>query len=189
MTKLSKEIRDRITQHQDMLRVGLRYLEDRWSFNKRKAIKMSDLELDEFLAIVRSEILLVPVDAYLADAFLEKVDARRAKQTRLQRLVRAWRGERRTLTQDYARFVQAAKLAMYLDGQGKVRMKEEIDEEAAAAREAVPAYGQRREHAADGGQGERVEAEGEGVAGADLGGRDPAHQKEAVVTDGEKAVE
>jgi hypothetical protein len=173
----AQEIRDRITKHQEFLRTGLAYIEAAQTYGKRKTIKLTDLELREFVEIVKSEIMLVPVDAFLVDAFLERED-QRAKVTRWRRVLRAWK-EPRLLQEAYARFTQAAKMAMYPEG-GHIMMREEIDERAVAERKALPSHRERGQHAHDPVQGERVEAGGEGVA--DSGGRrhDPPHEEEAV---------
>ena len=141
--KLTKEVRDRITKHQEMLRVGLHYMECAQTYKKRSGIKLTDLELNEFIAIVKSEIMLVPIDAFLIDAFLEREDERRKKRSRWMRLTRAWKGKDFELRTEYQRFVQAAKLALYPEGK-HIKMKEEIDEEAVAAREAIQDHGKRR---------------------------------------------
>ena len=185
--KLAKELRKRITKHQEMIRLGLFYMEAAQTYNKRKLIKLSDIELQEFVQIVKSEVMLVPVDAFCVDAFLEAEDARRAKLSRWERVKRAWRAADGNHQRDYRRFTQAVKRAMYQDG-SHIGIKEEIDEEAPVAGEGVRPERQRGEPAHDREQAERVEGPGQGVADPDGAGHDRPDAEEAAGASREKVI-
>ena len=127
--KIPRDTKEKIETYQKSLKQFITLLKWSGSFYRRRQIKMTDLEFQEYEAVMAAEVLLLPIDAFLFDAWLlwvnQKVIEHQERRTWIEKL---FAGRRRIpdLVTSWVAFREAAKKTMYTDKQGDPHIAEEV---------------------------------------------------------------
>lgn len=120
---VTKELAEKVEQYQKSLGAFLTILEAKGNFRERqeklRELEWTEVQLQEYLQVMKAEILLMPVDAFSIDAFLECQDEKARRRSWLERWLTR---KRASLTEQYQRFTREAKMMIRPMTGGKIQI-------------------------------------------------------------------